>query len=223
MPRAIWTLETIKHGIDRFTIEYHHPPTAHDFDICPYLPSARQMQRAYGGLESLRLQLGYEELNYTKGALRRSRSLSGHIDGIHAEDLLEARLIQKFGELYVHTQKRYYIDHKNRYDFFVYYYGGYFAVDIFTTSRPSYIGTNIRHKIPKYINVPSTTPIFFVVAGNTVTARDVKERTDTIRGLHALTNVTVILLTDFEKYIETLKPLEYPTGFRSVLGDIEQI
>jgi hypothetical protein len=223
MPETVWTPEAIKQGIDRYIAENDHPPTAHDFDQCPFLPSARQMQRAYGGLEKLRLLLGYDELNYTKGALRRARSITGHTEGTAAEDLLEARLINKFGEAFVHTQKRYYVDHKNRYDFFVYYHGGHFAVDIFTTSRPNYIGTNIRHKIPKYKNVPSTTPIFFVVSGRSITSLEVEKRTASISGLKSMPNVRVILLKDFERYIETLVPLKAPTGLKLLLEDIEQI
>lgn len=223
MPQTVWTPEVIKRGIDTYIVEHGHPPTAHDFDACPYLPSARHMQRAFGGLEHLRQQLGYTELNYTKGDLRRTRSLAGHLEGTAAEDRLEIILIAKFGEAFVHTQKRYYIDHKNRYDFFVYYLDGYFAVDIFTTSRPDYIGTNIRHKIPKYKNVPPDTPIFFVVAGNGITSEDVRLRTATISGLKAMPNVTPILLRDFEAHIGALTPLVAPYGLKTVLKDIEQI
>lgn len=135
MPEIKWTLEKIQSGIDRFRQENEILPTAYDFDRTPYLPSARQIQRAYGGLEALRTLLGYDELNYTKGLLRRTRSIAGYTDGTSAEDALELILINHFKEPYVHTQKRYFKDHRNRYDFFIYYKDGYLGVDIFTTSR----------------------------------------------------------------------------------------
>ncbi|MEO5499019.1 MAG: hypothetical protein ABIR46_00800, partial [Candidatus Saccharimonadales bacterium] len=174
MAATRWNLEVIKQGIDAYREEFGYFPTAFDFDKCSYLPSARQVQRSFGGLESLRTQLGYKELNYTKGALRRSRSIAGFTNGTLAEDELEKLLIEFFGEPYVHTQKRYYKDHKNRYDFFIYYQEGYLGVDIFTTSRIEYIGPNLRHKITKYRNVPQSTPIIFVVASENLSSKDIR-------------------------------------------------
>lgn len=223
MPQTKWTIENIREGINRFKAEKGHMPTAFDFDRTPYLPSARQIQRKHGGLESLRAQLGYDELNYTKGELRRVRSLAGHTTGLSAEDALEVLLIQHFGEPYVHTQKRYYRDHKNRYDFFVYFREGYMGIDIFTTSRMEYIGPNIRHKLEKYANVPKHTSIYFVVASEKLTPSDVVKGTATARRLLESPNIKVVHLTDFMNIISTIPALELPPEIKLVLEDIEQI
>jgi hypothetical protein len=217
MPEVKWTLHKIRDGIDQFKAENGHMPTAFDFDRTVYLPSARQIQRAYGGLEALRKQLGYDELNYTKGDLRRLRSHTGHVEGTAAEDMLEQVLIAHFGEPYVHTQKRYYTDHKNRYDFFIYYRNGFMGIDIFTTKRIEYIGPNIRHKLIKYKNVPNTTPIYFVVASEKLTPAQVQTGTATARGLLQSPNIQVIHLSKFIEQLQTFPPLDLPIDIKLVL------
>lgn len=124
MRETIWTIDVIKEGIEHFYQEHNRYPTAIDFDAVPYLPSARQIQRKFGGMENLRTTLGYKELNYTKGDLRRTAYDNFSTRSLSAEDRLEVALIDHFGELYVHTQKRYYRLMKNRWDFFVYYKEG---------------------------------------------------------------------------------------------------
>lgn len=217
MPTIRWTLDVIKAGIDRFVDEHGHFPTAWDFDKVDYLPSARQIQRMHGGLEQLRIQLGIAETNYTKGDLRRLRSSEGMSRGTQAEDDLEILLIKKFGEPFVHTQKRYYKDHRNRYDFFIYYRHGYLGVDIFTTARPEYIGPNIRHKIAKYKNVPRETPIWFVAVVPNCDDAAIQKGAQSARELLTMPNVHVGSLTQFLAYIEHLTPLDLPLDIKTVL------
>ena len=217
MPEIRWTIDVIKAGIDQFVLENGYFPTAWDFDRSTYLPSARQIQRAFGGLEQLRARLGIAEVNYTKGELRRARSLEGSERGTRAEDELEIVLIHKFGEPFVHTQKRYYKDHRNRYDFFIYYQNGYLGVDVFTTARAEYIGPNIRHKLPKYRNVPSDTPIWFVVVAPSLDNTAIAKGAETALELTSLPNIHVGSLSQFLSYIETLSPLELPSNTKLVL------
>lgn len=170
MRPLVWTIDTIKIGIDRFYQEQGRYPTAIDFDSVEYLPSARQIQRKFGGMEKLRSDLNISELNYTKGALRQSAYNEFAQRSISAEDDLEIALVEHFGELFVHTQKRYYKLMKNRWDFFVYHHGGYLGIDVFSTNRASYIMRNINHKLKKYADVPPTIPIYFVVDINATDA-----------------------------------------------------
>lgn len=217
MPEVKWTIETIELGINRFVDERGHLPTAWDFDRSSYLPSARQIQRAYGGLEQLRKKLGINETNYTKGVLRRTRSLEGSMRGTKAEDDLEILLIDRFGEPFVHTQKRYYKEHRHRYDFFIYYKDGYLGVDVFTTARVEYIGPNIRHKIPKYRNIPPETPVWFVVVAPALTDDDIKKGTRSAKELTSLPNIHVGSLSQFLSYISQLEPLDLPPHTKIVL------
>lgn len=217
MPTARWNYESIRLGVERFVADNGRPPTAIDFDRTKYLPSARQVQRAFGGLESLRRELGHEDLNYTKGSLRSPRSAEGYVRGTSAEDALEVLLIKKFGEPFVHTQKRYYKDHRNRYDFFVYYTEGFMGIDVFSTTRREYIGPNIRHKLPKYGNVPADTPIFFVVASDTLAKDDVKQGALMAKGLSKRPDITVEHISAFMERISHFEPLQPPSRLKTVL------
>lgn len=224
MRTTIWTIDTIGKGIERYYAEHEHYPTANDFDECAYLPSARQIQRKFGGLEALRTTLGLAEANYTKGDLRRAVFSGFSPRALAAEDQLEVALIKHFGEPYVHTQKRYYRLMKNRWDFFVYYRGGYFGIDIFSTSRRANIMNNIRHKLIKYADVPPTTKIFFIVDAPELTDNDIRQ---TIIGSKALAqhlNITVILLETFlATTIHQFQTLDLPDGVKLVLQkNIEQ-
>lgn len=151
------------------------------------------------------------------------RSLAGHETGTTAEDALEVILIEHFGEPYVHTQKRYYKDHKNRYDFFVYFRHGYMGIDIFTTSRIEYIGPNIRHKLNKYRIIPAETPLYFIVASDTLTAEDVEKGAATARGLVDRPNIKVMHLSQFITIAMDIQPLKLPSDIKLVLQYIEQI
>lgn len=216
MAKIKWTLGIIKQGIDRFLQENGHLPTAWDFDKTDYLPSARQIQRSFGGLEALRKNLGIAETNYTKGLLRSSRSTEGMSRGTAAEDELEMALIAKFGEPFVHTQKRYFKDHRNRYDFFIYYKGGVLGVDIFTTSRAEYIGPNIRHKLSKYASIPDDIPIWFVIV-STLNNADIEKGIASARKLSSKKNINATTLIHFLEYINQLDPLQLPEDTTLVL------
>ena len=149
-----WDPVKIKSGIDEFIAKHGVMPTSSDFINSNHLPSARQIQRTYGGLSNLRKQLGYKEHDFTKGKLRKEIAREGNMRGLTAEDAFEPILISKFGEPFVHVQKRYYKGSKNRYDFFVYAKNHTFGVDVFTTKRLEYVTNNVRHKISRYKHAP---------------------------------------------------------------------
>lgn len=217
MPEIRWTLENIKEGIERFAAEHNRFPTARDFDSYKLLPSARQVQRSFGGLESLRLALGLKELNYTKGKLRSTIATDAGTRGVAAEEALEIILIEHFGEPFVHTQKRYIRGGKSRYDFFVYAEGISFGVDVFVTERKDYIATNVRHKLSKYSQVEKTIPIYFVLAGDGFIEADIARATDSITLLKDCPNIHLILLADFIIYMKSIRPLSLPDGYRSIV------
>jgi hypothetical protein len=208
-----WTTEVIKEGVARYLKEEGRLPTSRDFDLMPYLPSARQIQRMYGGLPTLRTLIGLEDIDYTKGDLRRAIASKGYTDGLDAEERLEAILIEKFGEPYVHTQKRYGLHLKNRYDFFVYCKEECFAVDVFTTGRPEYISINIRHKINKYKSIGPFT-IYFVVAGEH-TEINIDKAIKSLKILETLPNVAVRSEQAFLQEIAKREALELPISFKS--------
>lgn len=214
-----WNLNNIREGIERFLLENDHLPTATDYDRCPYLPSARQIQRVYGGLEKLRNDLGYQDVNYTKGSLRKAISQEGHTRGLGAEDYLEPLLINHFGEPFVHTQKRYYKKLKNRYDFFIYYQNNCFGIDVFATQRLEYIGPNIRHKLGKYKDVPKNIPIYFIAFSEKLTPDDIAKGAASAKELANFSNIHVIHMDNFLNLIKNFQPLSLPPGFKSAIEE----
>lgn len=222
MPKIRWTLEVIKEGIDRFHVEQQRPPTAQDFDDVSYLPSARQIQRSFGGMSKLRAALGQTELDYTRGGLRSEIASNAGRRGVEAEEALEIILIDYFGEPFVHTQKRYIRGGKSRYDFYVYAYNYSFGIDVFTTGRQEYIDKNIRHKIPKYAATSTHIPIYFVLAGDTFNDLDLGAIGDTL--LAPYPNLHLMTMQAFLLYIQSLHPLTLPKGTKSIgIDEIEQI
>ncbi len=210
---ATWTIENIKIGIDKYLLENGSMPTARDFDESNYLPSARQIQRAFGGLIQLRVKLGYDQTDFTKGELRKSIAISANKRGVSAEDYFEPLLVEKFGEPFVHVQKRYYKGSRCRYDFFVYAKQLSFGVDIFTTDRKNYIDKNIRHKIIRYKNAPSSLIIYFVLVGNDFTPYDVEKARESIRELDKYPNMVPLHETEFMELLSTFEPLKIPEFF----------
>lgn len=76
--KSIWTIEKIKEGFERFEKENGRLPRALEVDSISYLPSARQIQRAFGGLVELRKLIGYEDNNFSAGKHRSKIGLESN-------------------------------------------------------------------------------------------------------------------------------------------------
>jgi hypothetical protein len=217
MTNQKWTLETIRNGVERFINESQRMPTATDFDHTEYLPTSRQIQRIYGGMSTLRETLGYGKLDFTKGKERTAISTKASLDGIAAEEYLEAILIKQFGESFVHTQKRYSFGTKNRFDFFIYAQNVCFGVDVFTTGRQEYISTNVRHKIKKYKDFNVSVPIFFVVLGGNYSIQDITHASDSVKELRSHKNIQLVNESQFLSYTGNQHALNTPEAFIGIL------
>ncbi len=102
----MWTIPKIKDGLEKFFKENNHYPTVYEIDSCPYLPSARHIQRSFGGMEKVREELGLQITHYGKGLTRSQKAYDVGIRGKNIENEVEPVLVGKFGEIFVHTQKR---------------------------------------------------------------------------------------------------------------------
>jgi hypothetical protein len=157
-----WTIEKIKEGFDRFLLENGRLPIAPEIDSLDYLPSSRQIQRKFGGLEKLRTIIGYTDTHFGRGSFRREISNKTGVKGRSTEIELEKILKEKFGEVFVHTEKIF-EDLKYRVDFYVYSPDGNFGVDVFYTETMRDLQKNINIKINKYQKFPCQ---LFLVVGN---------------------------------------------------------
>ncbi|HEX8227064.1 MAG TPA: hypothetical protein VF572_04325 [Candidatus Saccharimonadales bacterium] len=106
----VWTQEKLKIAFDRYIAEHGRLPTAPEVDQTDYLPSARQIQRSFGGLKKLREILGYADTDFGSGTHRSSLATRGNLKASVAERELQHQLADVFGEPYVHSEKYYGID-----------------------------------------------------------------------------------------------------------------
>ena len=178
MPNDLWTQEKIREGFERFRVEHDRLPTAPEIDALDYLPSSRQIQRKFGGLEKLRELLGYEDIHFGKGVFRSKIATRSNTKGRDTEIALEKILREKFGEVFVHTE-RIFDDSKNRVDFYIYSPDGNFGIDVFYTDTMRDLQKNINIKIDKYKNFPHQ--LFLAVGNGTFLQKDLDDYMGTKR------------------------------------------
>ena len=102
---SLWTVEKIKEGFDRFIKEKGRLPKSLEIDELDYLPSRKLIERNFGGLEKLRGELGYLDTHFGKGKFRSEIAHRVNTSGRNIELALEKLLKDKFGEVFVHTEK----------------------------------------------------------------------------------------------------------------------
>jgi hypothetical protein len=163
--------ESIMSGLKRFYREYDHFPTAEEIDGCPYLCSARHIQRVHGGLRKLRESLGMDIVDYGKGKPRIDRWKRVSKLSVETESSVKNFLMDTYGEICVHEEKKY-GNLRQRMDFFVYAKEN-FAVDVFNTYTLRHLNIIINIKFKKYRIFPFK--LFFVVTGTEFHQKDVDE------------------------------------------------
>ncbi|HVS58611.1 MAG TPA: hypothetical protein VHD60_02605 [Candidatus Saccharimonadales bacterium] len=215
MAAEAWTQESLKIAFDRFIAENGRLPTAPETDRTDYLPSARQIQRRFGGLKELRAALGYEDTDFGSGTHRSNMATNGNLRASEAERELQHQLASIFGEPYVHSEK-YYGGGRNRADFIVYTKDAIFGIDVFTTETKHDLQKNVAIKIDKYIDFPQSQPLYFVVVSKSLSESDVKLAVAGMTKISKLPSVKVLtpegLFEDVEQYERYLDP----DGFKSL-------
>lgn len=211
-----WTKEKIQGGLKKFFEENGRYPTALEIDAYKFLPSSRQIQRAFGGLVKLREVLGLEITNFGIGNERSKIATLVNHRGGDLEKEIEQILIEHFGEHFVHIEKplnKYYTrgpnsERKNKFraDFFVYASNYQFCVDIFYPSNiHNFIGI-INAKQSNYNGLKIDA--YLVNMNNTQNIKQsridsfLKNRSKILDG-----NIKVVNKNDFIKFIRTLRPL----------------
>ena len=157
-----YTLKVLREGFERFKREHGHYPGAEEVDSCPYLCTARQIQRKFGGMLKLRETLEIIDSNYGEGDHRRQIGLTINKLAIHSEKAVGEYLKTVFGEICVHEEKRY-GSGRNRVDFFV-YANPNFAVEVFNTYTLKHLATNLNMKLDKFYDFPYF--LYFVITGS---------------------------------------------------------
>jgi len=203
--KGMYKIEEIKEGLDKFYAENGHYPSTIELNDCLYLPSARQIQRRFGGLPELKSKLGIKDTHLGKGEFRKNISLSVNKKGFAAERDLEKILIEHFGEPFVHMEKPINNHEKTRFDFFIYSKNVNFGVDIFYSETRRNIQININSKLDNYKDVQA--PLYFVLANNDIDQKILDEISAAKPHKPFPRNIKLIALSDFIKFIKKLTPL----------------
>lgn len=146
-----WTLEELSLGLQHFYNEHKRYPTASEVDTYPYLPSARSIERRFGGLVELRRQLKLEtQFDFRNGKHSAERASKINRRAHNVELVVYEFLQNIFGKEFVHREYFFTDDRRTRADFFVYDTKKGFCVDVFYPSdRRNLIGC-LNSKLLKY-------------------------------------------------------------------------
>lgn len=199
-----WTADKIKEGLERFNKEHGHYPSVTEIDKTPYLPSARQIQRMFGGVKNFRKTSGFLISDFSSGKERSEiASKSGKV-GRSGEKLVEKMLTNHFGEEFVHLE-RVWGQTKQRLDFFVYNPEIPFGVEVITAADKNSFNINLNIKIRRYTE--TSYPLFFVIIGHALTQEVLNELLS--KKKHTIPNNSKVLsLEQFKQKIST-----YPRYF----------
>lgn len=146
-----WTIDELRAGLEDFYTKNSRYPTAPEVDAHPYLPSARSIERSFGGLVELRKELGLDaQSDYREGAHSSARAYKINARAHGVEQEVYAFLTNRFGKQFVHREYFFIDDKRTRADFFVYDKTSGFCVDVFYPSdRRNLIGC-LNSKLAKY-------------------------------------------------------------------------
>jgi hypothetical protein len=165
-----WTRDQIIDGIKRFIEINKRFPKAQEFDSFDYLPSARSVQRSFGGLLDLKKELGIIE-DYHRGTYRSEIAFRINSRSLNIETDLGTFLDSEFGEVCVHRERRASPENKERLDFVVYTKEGRFGVDVFYASNTHSLKGCLLIKSKKYLNFSD--PLFFVSANKGISQEEI--------------------------------------------------
>lgn len=148
-----WIVDDIKSGLKRFYIENKRYPTATEVDDYPYLPSAKTIQRRFGGLVAFRDSINLSGQNdFRSGKYSRERAFKINKRAHLMEEMVFKYLLEAFGKEFVHREYFFTDDMRTRADFFVYDADNGFCVDVFyPNNRKNLVGC-LNSKLDKYLD-----------------------------------------------------------------------
>lgn len=201
-----WTDRSIKDGFNKYFAENDNYPTSDELTLVDYLPSARQIQRIYGGIPQLRTKLGLEIVDYTKGATRSKLSSVINSRGNELELEMEKKLVAIFGKCFVHSERKIFNTGKSRFDFYLFTKQGEIGIDVFYASSFSLLKRIINLKQMKYKGY-SVTALYFVCGNKDIDQERINKfvqgKMNQLAG-----NIKVLAYKDFLMEVKSFKPLK---------------
>lgn len=185
-----WNEENIRAGLERFKAEHGRYPHSREFDATDDLPTARQIQRRYGGLPALRTALKLDGvIDFTKGSTRSAMASKTFARSYEYEENFYNFLISQIPEEFVHEQKRIRPGNVNC-DFFIYNKANKassIVIDVFYAETLYNLGGIVNLKKKRYKNMPYQT--YFVSIGDKLRQEEIeglmqKKRIETPKNIH---------------------------------------
>ena len=171
-----WTKEEIKAGFEYYKELYNKYPSAQEIDEFPYLPSARSIQRTYGGLVKIRKELCPGEVSdYTRGKYRSRVASKTYATGTSLEADMFDFLTAHFLEIAVHEHKVIRPGNVNS-DFYIYLNNSTgVVIDIFYAENIRSLISVVNIKVKRYSLISQKT--LLVVVGNPdISQSDINEK-----------------------------------------------
>ncbi len=148
---SLWSAEDIKDGLEHFHNEHKRYPTATEVNNYSYLPSARTIERRFGGLVAFRKENVSGQSDFRSGEHSRKRAFTINKRAHLMEEEVYGYLKNTFGKEFVHREYFFTDDKRTRADFFVYNANKGFCVDVFyPENRQNLIGC-LNSKLDKYL------------------------------------------------------------------------
>ncbi|MFZ2303392.1 MAG: hypothetical protein WAV98_01210 [Minisyncoccia bacterium] len=146
-----WKLLELKAGLENFYTKNGRYPTAPEVDAHPYLPSARSIERNFGGLVELRKTLGLDtQSDFREGTHSSKRARTISVRSRRVEQEVAEYLKKRFKRDSVHHRHSFFDDKRTRVDFFVNDKLGGFCVEVLCPlDRRNLIGC-LNSKLAKY-------------------------------------------------------------------------
>lgn len=178
--KVSWSLDNIIEGFKMFKAKFgYYPIKDQDFAKVEYLPNIKTIQRKFGGIKKIRLSLGLENTDFSKGNYRSAIASKIGERGFVEEEKLYKHLVDVFYEPFVHNQSRIKISgfgSSVNVDFLVFYKNGKFAIDVYyPDSNIRDFSNNTSAKYRAYKNFPAQINLFLVVANSFFTQKEVKK------------------------------------------------
>lgn len=160
-----WKLDNLRDGLKYYYDLNGKYPTAWEIDAFDFLPSARSIQRSFGGLVSLRTKLGLAgPTNFAKGETRSKQAQEAILRAHSQEEEFYNFLISRIPEYRVHEHKVLRPGGVSC-DFFIYTtLKSGVAIDLFYAKNIHSVQGVVVIKTRKYLHFPF--PVFYVLVGN---------------------------------------------------------
>ena len=169
-----WELEDISKGFALYYELNKKYPTTQEINKFTSLPSAKTIQRKFGGINFIRKQLEIEK-KYLKQKKIKDRLTKKQRKKIDFEAKKEVvRYLEKyFGTDFIQINYSISGDNRSKVDFFIKYKKGEFLVDLFYSEDYSNLIGCLNSKIKKYNSKKIENLIIFLQINKNITSEDI--------------------------------------------------